>query len=568
MKNSILAVLFAIYLLPLAPALGSKAVLPAQNPTDLRWGLTQLAKDKLGLEVHQIDESVWSSPGAKKWHSALKVLRFPRPPQRLHPLPFDPPVLRIHLPDILTKAVSAPMALYVASVSSSPELEPAVIAYVKAARQLISSTAASALSIYDQAFNDLCSGAPADREILGLVRQTPELELQVAKVGAACLPIQIGLTANKKGKSGHPSIPLAIEFPTAKVTRLVRSNEPFQTESPPGTSSCDSESDGVSAPLILPHQPQENVLVAVIDSGVDYNHPALRPNLIHPNLDQLTIQTIQEEIRWRANETSNERLRASLRRFQAQPVRLKGLGWDFLKNLNLPMDFFNNQANSLGWMLGTGHGTHVAGIVVQNRFSGRNPISILPIRMIGEGKNESYENSYDAIALAELRGARVANISMEGPGERGRGFKEAILDHPQFAVAIAAGNGPVEITEYSITSQSFTAENLIRVASIDMTTGELSRESNYSKRFVDVAAPGVNIRSCVVGSKTARLSGTSMASPQVANLLATLFALKPDLTAAEAKNLICDTATKLPSLENKVRCGLINPERAIAQLLK
>jgi len=77
--------------------------------------------------------------------------------------------------------------------------------------------------------------------------------------------------------------------------------------------------------------------------------------------------------------------------------------------------------------------------------------------------------------------------------------------------------------------------------------------SNYSKDVVDVFAPGVEINSTVPGGKFERLSGTSMASPQVAGIISIIKAFYPNLSPLEIKQLIHSTARQYNDLEVRMR---------------
>jgi subtilisin family serine protease len=71
--------------------------------------------------------------------------------------------------------------------------------------------------------------------------------------------------------------------------------------------------------------------------------------------------------------------------------------------------------------------------------------------------------------------------------------------------------------------------------------------SNYGPRTVDVFAPGVDIYSSVTGGKYQRESGTSMAAPVVTGLAALIMSYYPELTAAEVRQVILDSATRYPT---------------------
>lgn len=504
--------------------------------------LLALFQEKLHLSEAAIDPKILSGANRDLWLRVMRELQFPREIDRVNVRLFPAPELRRHLPEIYVGWVPAPSALYVARLSRQPAQEPAVQAFLSQARALSRTTPTLSPAAYEALLEKACAAAPGDFD--GARLQESSLDLKVVRVGDVCLPVYLGVAG---------ASPTAISFFENKTGRLVTRNEAWQEISPGG--SCGIE------PATPPSPRGQDVLIAIIDSGVDYNHPALRAAFVE---SPETLTAIRARLRARIAAETHPRRQASLRRFLIEPERLQGIGWDFMTKTPRPMDFFENQANTLGWMpAGEGHGTHVAGLAQ----AGEPALRLLPIRMIGQPLNQpAYDLSYDVFTLAELRGARVGNISMDGPLERGRGFADAIADHPGLLMSLAAGNGSMEITRFSIASQAFVADNVLRVAAFDRKSGTLSKESNFSREFVDVAADGVDVNSCVVGGGTGRKSGTSMAAPRVARLAALLISLKPELTPPQVKELICAGADQLPALKNKVRCGLINPQRTLELL--
>lgn len=107
------------------------------------------------------------------------------------------------------------------------------------------------------------------------------------------------------------------------------------------------------------------------------------------------------------------------------------------------------------------------------------------------------------------------------------------------------------------------ADNLITVGAVDLGGREASFSS--SGKSVVVHALGVEVDGLIPGGVRMRFSGTSMASPQVANLAAKLLALKPALTTAELKALILAGAERAPDAGGQPgRVKLLNPRRSAA----
>jgi subtilisin family serine protease len=125
----------------------------------------------------------------------------------------------------------------------------------------------------------------------------------------------------------------------------------------------------------------------------------------------------------------------------------------------------------------------------------------------------------------------------------------------------AAGNDGSNNDQLPVSPANVEAENKIVVAAT-LGTEKLASFSNHGIK-VDVAAPGVIIRSAIPGNQYLELSGTSMAAPFVTNVAARLKDLNPTLSPAGLKRLLCETVDVKPWLQGKVRTsGIVNPHRA------
>jgi cell wall-associated protease len=126
---------------------------------------------------------------------------------------------------------------------------------------------------------------------------------------------------------------------------------------------------------------------------------------------------------------------------------------------------------------------------------------------------------------------------------------------------LAAGNDGSNNDQLPVSPANAEAQNKIVVAAT-LGTEKLASFSNYGMK-VDVAAPGVIIRSSIPGNEYLPLSGTSMAAPFVTNVAARLKDLNPSLTPEGLKRLLCETVDVKPWLQGKVRTsGVVNPNRA------
>lgn len=201
--------------------------------------------------------------------------------------------------------------------------------------------------------------------------------------------------------------------------------------------------------------------IAVIDSGVDYNHP---------DLDGKTIK-----------------------------------GYDFVDNDYDPMDLNN-------------HGTHVAGTAAAETNNGQGVAGMAPntkilaVRALGANGSGSLNDIADAIRYSADVGAEVINLSL-GCNCDTQTLENAVnyAWSKGSVVIAAAGNDGV-----STTFEPASYDNVIAVGAVDSNNNRASF-SNYGT-WVDVTAPGVDIASTVPNGGYAYMSGTSMASPHVAGL--------------------------------------------------
>ncbi len=207
-----------------------------------------------------------------------------------------------------------------------------------------------------------------------------------------------------------------------------------------------------------------DVVIAVIDSGVDYNHPDLSAN-IWTNPGEIAGNGIDDDGNGYVDD-----------------VR----GWDFVDDDNDPID-------------SNDHGTHVAGTIaaVGDDSTGVTGVSwaakIMVLRFLDAFGSGTTANAISAIEYANAKGAHVINNSMGGAGFS-QAEKDAI-DASSALVVCAAGNEDADNDSTPSYPASYTSTNIIAVAATDQ-DDDLASFSNYGATSVDVAAPGTNIYSC------------------------------------------------------------------------
>jgi subtilisin family serine protease len=274
----------------------------------------------------------------------------------------------------------------------------------------------------------------------------------------------------------------------------------------------------------------KNIIVAVIDTGVDYNHPDLAANI------------------WRNPNASRTRATG----VDGQGLAIAGdiVGWDFVQNDNLPYDW-------------GGHGTHVAGSIgaVGNNgvgVSGINQrVSIMSVRFMDASGRGDTSAAIKAIDYAISRGAKVLNNSWGGKGGYNRALHDAIARSERAGALFvtSAGNDGTNNDRNPSYPAAFTdLPNVISVAATTSTDG-LASFSNYGAKSVHVGAPGVSIYSTRPGNKYAYLSGTSMASPHVAGAAALLWAQNPNAGYAEIKRRLINSGDVVSSLQGRTITG-------------
>jgi len=141
-------------------------------------------------------------------------------------------------------------------------------------------------------------------------------------------------------------------------------------------------------------------------------------------------------------------------------------------------------------------------------------------------------------------------------------FYESIKDAPEILFIAAAGNSDDDAEFYEAIPSSFDLPNILTVGAVDQ-AGEETGFTSFGEN-VDVHANGFEVESYIPGGKLMKMSGTSMASPNVANLAAKLMVLKPNLTVEQTIQLIKEGA----DVSEDGRRVLINPKKSLELLKK
>jgi thermitase len=297
-------------------------------------------------------------------------------------------------------------------------------------------------------------------------------------------------------------------------------------------------------------------VVAVIDEGIDINHPDLRNN-IWTNTDEVPANAIDDDRNGYVDDLH---------------------GYDFANDDASVYDPDPLNANK-----GDEHGTHVAGTIAAqaNNATGVSGVNweaqIMALKFLGPNGGRT-SDAIEAINYAVANGAKISNNSWGYMGSPSRSLQDAIAraDSSGHLFVAAAGNGGSDgigdnndrnsnNTHYPA---SYNNANIIAVAATD-NRDRLASFSNYGATTVDLAAPGVNIASTLPGNGYGYYSGTSMATPQVTGVAALLRSQSPTLDDAQMKSAILDSADKKSRLTGKVLTnGRLNASSALSSVVR
>jgi hypothetical protein len=303
------------------------------------------------------------------------------------------------------------------------------------------------------------------------------------------------------------------------------------------------------------------VVVAVVDTGIDYTHPELRNNI---------WINAGESGPWTPKNPSSTPCRD--KSCNGLDDDNNGLiddvaGWDFVNNQPLPFDTH-------------GHGTHIAGIIASESSNGIGisgvcpQVSIMPLKYYDSGSNgmNNLQNTVKAFQYAIRMGAHIINYS-GGGAEPAAAERAAVEEANRKGVLFvaAAGNDGHDNSAQPYYPASYPLDNIIGVASVNQ-KNQLLSSSNFGKP-VHIAAPGLGILSTVPGGKFGTMSGTSQATAFVtgaAALLASQAKGKRPFDYKEVKEWILAGAKPLPSNENHewVSSGLLSIPGSLAQAVK
>ena len=288
------------------------------------------------------------------------------------------------------------------------------------------------------------------------------------------------------------------------------------------------------------------IVVAVIDSGIDYNHSDLSKN-IWTNPGEIAGNGIDDDGNGYIDDVH---------------------GYDFVNRDGDPMDDL-------------GHGTHCAGTIAASANDGGIvgvawSAQLMGVKILDENGGGFTSDIIEGILYAADNGAAVSNNSY------GMNLSDAVIaelitaaysdaieaaGNSGMVFAAAAGNEYTNLDEYSFAvPASLNLPNIISVAAINH-QGVLADFSNRGYHHTDIAAPGVHTKSTLPGEQYGFYGGTSMATPHVAGVAALMKAEAPQLDHVAIKSILMNTATPNDNLVGLVRSnGMLNAFDALNSL--
>lgn len=297
-------------------------------------------------------------------------------------------------------------------------------------------------------------------------------------------------------------------------------------------------------------QEDEEVLVAVIDTGIDYQHEDLKDSM-WKNKKEIPGNGIDDDNNGYIDDV---------------------YGWDFYNN---DASVCTYSANGKAKVADNdNHGTHCAGTIAATANNGVGiagivsnvNVKIMALKAMG-GVNEGTSTSklIKAIKYAMNNGADIVNASWGGEMNKGEdlALKKVMAGSGLLFVCSAGNCGQNKDVSVSYpASYNKDLNNVIAVGSIDC-DGKVSDFSNYGKS-VDIMAPGSGIYGTSVGGY-ATMSGTSMAAPFVTGVAAMLYAGKDYRYPADVKRILSESYTKLDTLSEELvaNAGIINALAAV-----
>jgi subtilisin family serine protease len=309
--------------------------------------------------------------------------------------------------------------------------------------------------------------------------------------------------------------------------------------------------DNIKAPAAWDlNQGSTSVVIGIVDSGIDLDHPDLLANL-WTNSDEIPNNGVDDD----ANGYIDDYY-----------------GWDFVSNDKTPEPVPGSGSNT-----GVSHGTHVAGIAsaVTNNGVGVAGVGwkckVMAVKILNSNGSSSTSRALSGMQYAVDNGAQIINCSFGGDYSTSYDDLIDYIHGLGGLVVAAAGNDGIDIDAnlQSPVCNDRSNNRVLGVASTDDNDAK-SSFSNFGATYVDVSAPGSLIYSTLFNDGSASFntdygleSGTSMSTPMVAGVAALLRSFNSSLTSTQLISLIRDNADNV-GLGSTMGTGRVNARAALA----
>ncbi len=284
----------------------------------------------------------------------------------------------------------------------------------------------------------------------------------------------------------------------------------------------------------------EEVVVAVLDTGVDYTHTDLATNM------------------W------------------VRPDRVPQYVDDELGTFN-DLNGYDANANAADPMDENGHGTHCSGIIGAEGNNGEGiaginwNVRIMPLKFMGRGGYGTTKDAIEAINYAIDRKQKGVNVRVISASWGSTMYSKALEDAIKAAgengilFVAAAGNSSTNNDSRPHYPSNYDLPNVISVAATDR-NDVLANFSNFGVKTVHIAAPGREVLSTWLSNAYREASGTSMATPYVSGVAALIIASEPDITVEKLRERLLRSVDKIDQLSGKVASGgRLNAAKALGQ---
>jgi thermitase len=294
-------------------------------------------------------------------------------------------------------------------------------------------------------------------------------------------------------------------------------------------------------------QGDRQIVIAVIDTGVDISHPDLASNIWTNPGESGRDEKGRDKATNGVDDDKNG---------YTDDVH----GWDFVNDKPSVVD-------------NHGHGTHIAGIIgaVGGNGVGISGVapkcSIMALKYFDPNShgNDNLKNTIRAVRYAVRMGAQIINYSGGGTEPNDDEFQAVKFANEKGVLFVAAaGNEQSNSDVAHYYPADYNLSNVISVTAID-SFAKVLRSSNYGTNTVDLAAPGEGIYSTLPGGNFGLMTGTSQATAFVTGVAALIMSHNKDFSAEQVKKQIIATADELPGLHDKTKTsGKLNSYAALA----